>query len=153
MSLLRKVFGVSWKTHEASRQRIRDLEVINESLRKGRSSETKGKLKFEGLYNQEKQNHDECAKERKELRSERDTVIDINRNLGRELHRLRELFSVTFSSKRARELVLENRCVSLEALRKLTGGHKFSAKHVAAVIAMVPPQERGLSKPDGKPAA
>ena len=143
MTLLRKVFGVSAKTHEAQSRRIRDLEVINESLGKGKSSETKGKLRFEGLYNQEKQNHDECAAERKKLRSERDTLVDINRNLGRELHRLRGLFLVTFSSKRARELALEHREVHVEHLRKLTGGSKFSAKHVAGAVAIAKQKQAG----------
>ena len=131
-----KFIGVSWKTHDAQGPEICEFEVIVESLKATMASETKGKLRFEGLYNQEKRNHDECAKERNTLRSERDMLVEINRNLGRELHRLRGLFLVTFSSKRAREMALEHREIHVEHLRKLTGGSKFSAKHVARAIAI-----------------
>jgi len=43
---------------------------------------------------------------------------------------------VAFSSRRARELALEDREVGLESLRQVYDGTEFSAKHVAAAKAI-----------------
>lgn len=150
--MLRKLFGVSRRTHEAQRVRIRELNAIVESLRRKNSSETKGKLRFEGLYKKEREDHNSCARERKELHGERETLMAINRNLAKELHRVRELFMVAFTSKRARELVLQYRQVHLRHLSKLTGkGNRFTAKQVTLAMNMARQEaERG---PDGKTEA
>lgn len=131
---LRKLFGVSWRTHETQRVRIRELEAITESLSKSKSAEISTKHRFEALYNREKENHDSCARERRDLQGERETLMEINRNLAKELHRIRELFMVAFTSKQAEELVLQNRRVHLKHLRQLTGVTKFSAEHVVAAL-------------------
>jgi len=133
-TVLRRILGVSWRTHEAQRAEIRELERIIGGLRNG-------KLTFQEAYAQERRDLAACRaaaksleKERDTLAEGRDTLIEINRHVGRELYRVRELFSVVFSSKRARELALEKRAVTLERLRKVHGGSRFSAAHVTEAV-------------------
>lgn len=131
MKLLRKLFGVSLKTHQ---HEVRQCEAIIDALKRQSSSETKGKLRAQEKLREERAAHAKCQAAAKELELSRESMVDINRDLAKELYRLRELFQVVFTSKKAKELALENRTVHLAHLRKISPGNKFTAKHVAHAI-------------------
>ena len=147
--MLRKLFGVSWKTRRARCARIRELEMNVESLSRGKSAETSAKLRFESLYRKERQDHNSCARERRILHVENETLRGINRNLAKELHRMRELFSVVFASKAAKEMILQDRSVHLRHLRKVAGdGSKVTVKHVAAAHSIARSDEADTPRED-----
>lgn len=140
MKLLRRLFGVSWKTHQAEQ---RQSAAIIESLQDKVSTETKLRMRHENRYNAEREAHNKCAKARQELQAERETLMDINRGLARELRRIRELFPLVFTSRQAKDLILQHRTVELRHLRALTRGgkgNKFTAKHVALALSLAKKQ-------------
>ena len=121
-------------THEAEQKARTDLE-------RKVQDETGKRIETMGQYHEERAEHEECKKARESAESDRATLVRVNQDLAHELRRLRGLFFVVFSSKRAKELAVENRDVHVTHLRELTGGNKFTAKHVALAMGMAQ-QER-----------
>ncbi|MDE2986255.1 MAG: hypothetical protein OXU69_16250 [Gemmatimonadota bacterium] len=108
-SLLRfafgRILGVSRKTHEASRAEVLELRSIVEALKKA-------KLKLQDAYAAERRDLAACRTATRTLEEERDTLVEINRNLARELHRVNELFACRFDSTATRDRALRNREVN-----------------------------------------
>ena len=129
LPIIRKLFGVSLKTYEAEQ----DARM---ALAKKLQDETGKRLETMGQYHGERDRHEKCREVKAFAEGERDRLLLVNRDLAHELHRVRGLMLVTFSSKRARALALENREVHLSHLRKLTGGNKFTAKHVSLAVSI-----------------
>ncbi|MXW17156.1 MAG: hypothetical protein F4123_11390 [Gemmatimonadetes bacterium] len=137
--LLRFAFGrilrVSRKTHEASPAEVRELRSIVEALKKA-------KLKLEEAYAAQRREtaalrgaNERLAKENETLAEHVKTLVGINRNLGRELHRVNELLACRFDSPATRERALRNREVHVKHLQRPSGANKrFTAKDITLAV-------------------
>ena len=170
MKLLRKLFGVSWKTYRAKCDEHQKLVAINESVRRSKSAQTRAKIQFSDLYDDQKLRadrlrkvYDQCTEANAGLAKERDTLVGINRAIGNEVARIRELFVIPFVSEEATKLALASREVWARHLQKPSGlrGRFTSADITTAVTVAKQEAERteqmealaAASMPPGKDAA